>query len=41
LRDEGLHAELASHLAQSAEMRAGALYGHERMLYAAHSYFAA
>jgi hypothetical protein len=40
-RDEGLHAELASYLAQSDVMRAGALHGHERMLYAARSYFAA
>ena len=36
-RDEGLHTELESHLARNA----GAASGHERMLYAAHSYFAA
>jgi hypothetical protein len=36
-RDEGLHAELASFVASDAR----ALSGHERILYAAHSYFAA
>ena len=36
-RDEGLHAELALHLAHEA----GAASGHERILYAARSYFAA
>jgi hypothetical protein len=36
-RDEGLHAELASHLARDAGTPAGL----ERMLYAAHSHFAA
>ena len=35
-RDEGLHAELASHLTRNG----GATVGHEKMLYAAHSYFA-
>jgi hypothetical protein len=36
-RDEGLHAELASFLASEA----CAASGHERILHAAHSYFAA
>ena len=36
-RDEGLHAELASHLARNA----GSGSMHERIFYTAHSYFAA
>ena len=36
-RDEGLHTELASHLARHAD--SGSI--HERIFYAAHSYFAA
>jgi len=36
-RIEGLHAELALHLAREG----GAPVGHERTLYAAHSYFIA
>jgi hypothetical protein len=35
-RDEGLHAELASHQAQNSDNHPG----QERMLYAARSYFA-
>ncbi len=40
-RDEGLHAELASQLAQLNELHAGSPAGLERTLYAAHSYFIA
>jgi hypothetical protein len=40
-RDEGLHVELASQLAQSHELRAASPTGLERTLYAAHSYFLA
>jgi len=40
-RDEGLHAQLASQLAQLNELHAGSPAGLERTLYAAHSYFIA
>jgi hypothetical protein len=39
-RDEGLHVELAALVARDAGA-AGSPSGHERILYAAHSYFAA